>query len=158
MNIFHIDHDPVIAARNLVDKHVVKMILEYAQLMSTAHRILDENDNPILYKATHVNHPSAIWVRGSKENYEWLYDHFVETCKEYTRRYGKIHLTEQKLLNVLKSSPINIPQVPMTKFKCAMPNEYIVDCPVESYRNYYNHAKRNLHSWKIGEHKPEWIT
>ena len=44
MNIFYLDRDPVIAAQMMCDKHVVKMILESAQMLSTAHRVLDGDE------------------------------------------------------------------------------------------------------------------
>lgn len=60
MNIFRLDNDPISAAIYQCDKHVVKMCLETAQLLSTTHRVLDgEEASPVLYKATHKNHPSA---------------------------------------------------------------------------------------------------
>ena len=111
MNVFYLDRDPVTAAKMHCDKHVVKMIIEYAQLMSTAHRVLDgemyygltkngrkikrwklnSNMEDILYKASHINHPSAIWARQSNNNYNWLYCLFTALCDEYTHRYGKVH-------------------------------------------------------------------
>ena len=101
MNIFYLSNDVNDCAKQHVDKHVVKMIIEYAQLMSTAHRVLDghmymdktknnrnikrwrlhSNLESIVYKASHINHPSAIWVRESKEHYMWLYDLFVALGK-----------------------------------------------------------------------------
>ena len=71
MNIFYIDKDPIKAAQMACDKHVVKMILETAQLLCTAHRVIDGVDlqmNSLLeettmYRATHINHPSTKWVR-----------------------------------------------------------------------------------------------
>ena len=78
MNIFCLDEDPIKAVQMMCDKHIVKMILESAQLMSTAHRELDgDNANENLYKSTHKNHPSAKWVRESLWNYVWLYRHWV---------------------------------------------------------------------------------
>ena len=79
MNIFYLDRNPVIAAQMMCDKHVVKMILESAQMLSTAHRVLDGDDRANetgLYKMAHKNHPSTIWVRASSENYRWLWKHF----------------------------------------------------------------------------------
>ena len=69
------------------------MILEYAQILSTAHRVLDNNNNEGLYKATHINHPSTIWARTTSENYKWLYDLFLSLLDEYTFRYNKFHST-----------------------------------------------------------------
>ena len=153
MNIFHLDNDPVKAAQMMCDKHVVKMIVEYAQLMSTAHRVLDgelyldktKNGRNIkrwrvdgaareelLYKASHVNHPSNIWTRKSSDNYRWLYKHFRALCKEYTRRYGKVHMTEEKLKGQLWFSPRNIDQfTPLTEFAQAMPDSCKKDDPVQ---------------------------
>ena len=81
MNIFYLDKNPVVAAQMQCDKHVVKMILESAQMLSTAHRVLDGNeyaDKKGLYKMAHKNHPSTIWARSSLENYVWLFDHMVK--------------------------------------------------------------------------------
>ena len=147
MNIFYLHPDPTIAARAMTNKHVVKMILESAQLLSTAHHVLDEqNALPDLYKVTHKNHPSGIWVRESIENYNWLYQHFIALCQEYTNRYGKIHLTQTKLQELLKNPPINIPRVPATPIKVAITNTiwHVPNNPVQSYRNYYIGEKLKL--------------
>ena len=113
MNIFYLSEDPILCAKYHNDSHCVKMILEYAQLMCTAHRELDVISkgslmDVTLYKATHKNHPSAVWVRESRANYEFLHKLFSALCNEYTRRYGKIHLTERKLKKLLYWPPKNI--------------------------------------------------
>lgn len=156
MNIFFLDKDPVKAARYHCDKHVVKMILESAQLLSTAHRLLDERDDDILYRATHKNHPCAIWVRESSGNYSWLYNLFVALCDEYTYRYDKIHLTDSKLRKELYSCPNNIPFVRRTKPAQAMPEKYRDKDPVIAYRNYYNGDKAPIATWKKRD-IPEWF-
>ena len=119
MNIFYLHEDPVRSAQLHCDKHVVKMIIEYAQMLSTAHRMLDGTQyidqssgrrikrwrlaNPymesFLYKASHINHPSAVWVRENAIQYQYMYDMFVALCDEYTYRYGKVHMTDDKLGN-----------------------------------------------------------
>ena len=111
MNIFYLSHDPVKAAQVQYNKHVVKMILETAQLLCTAHHELGSPIN-IPYKATHKNHPSAIWVRSSAEAYMWAYEHMLALGAEYTKRYGKEHLTIAKCRDVLYILPLNIPNVP----------------------------------------------
>lgn len=178
MNIFHLDNDPVKAAQMMCDKHVVKMIVEYAQLMSTAHRVLDGTEyydktkngrkikrwkleptaqERLLYKASHVNHPSNIWTRKSNDNYRWLYKHFQELCKEYTRRYGKIHMTQEKLSGQLWFSPKNIDQVePLTEFAQAMPDSCKKDDPVQAYRQYYVQEKAYMAKWTNRE-VPSWF-
>ncbi len=141
MNIFTTNDCPIVSAQEMCDKHVVKMIVEYAQLMSTAHRVLDgeqyegrtrlnrrikrwlhpdKDMEEILYKASHIKHPSGIWCRATTANYEWLYKHFMASCKEYTRRYGKVHATETKLAEVFKNPPKNLPKGKQTEFAVAI--------------------------------------
>lgn len=154
MNIFYLDNDPVKCAQMHCDKHVVKMIVEYAQLMSTAHRLLDNNEQ--VYKATHPKHPSAIWTRASKANYEWLFELWTVLLEEYTYRYGRQHACT-KMFNVLFNAPKNIAEGPFTEPTPAMPDEYKVsDDSIASYRKYYIGAKRHFLSWK-GRTQPEWI-
>lgn len=161
MNIFVLDHDPAKCAQFHVDKHVVKMILETAQLLSTAHRVLDENKlspemDSILYKKTHQNHPCAIWVRDCSQNYAWTYTLFGNLLREYTYRYTKQHAST-KLIDKLIKFPQNILRTEnKTPFKLAMPEQYKTTDPVESYRNYYNGEKRELFSWK-NRKVPEWV-
>ena len=128
MNIFYLSHDPKECAEWHMDRHSVKMILEYAQLLSTAHRVLDgveliglsdsgrkkkfwtlgDSRDYTLYKATHINHPSAIWCRKGIVQYRWLHNLLIELCKEYTYRYGKIHKVERSgLLWELEKPPKN---------------------------------------------------
>ena len=106
MNIFYLQREPEACAHDHCDKHVPKMILEYAQLMSTAHRELDGDDCvDQLYKSTHKNHPSAIWTRSSDQHYMWLYELFCALSEEYQTRYGKEHLTFTKLHGILQYLP-----------------------------------------------------
>lgn len=155
MNIFALDMDPSQAARWHVDRHVVKMVLEYAQLLSTAHVILD--DNEVGYRATHANHPSARWTRLGRSNYLWLYDLFRTTAEEYSYRYRREHTTWHKLGHVLSAPPVKIADNPFVTPFLAMPDEYKVtgDC-VASYRQYYRDGKRHLHKW-TGRSAPRWI-
>lgn len=157
MNVFYLDHDPKTCAKYHNDKHCVKMILEYAQLMSTAHRILDGDDaNNSVYKATHKNHPSAIWVRTNGSNYEWIYELFVDLSDEYTYRYGKEHLSYTKLVDVLASAPVNIPVGVFTQPTPAMPDHCkIPDDSLASYRYYYKTEKSHLAKW-TDRPVPEW--
>ena len=161
MNIFYLDYDVRKCAEYHNDKHVVKMILESCQLLSTAHRVLDDNLDPtldsILYKATHKNHPSAVWARTSVENYNWLYEHFFALLMEYNHRYGKTHKCAGDLSYMLASPPYNLKDYEMTEMPCAMAKEYIISSnPVENYRNYYKNGKNHLHKWTKRE-RPEWL-
>ena len=177
MNIFFLDENPELAAQYLVDRHVVKMILESAQILSTAHRVCDgkqvtvsQNGRKIkrwiledsvmescLYKSTHVNHPSVLWARQNSANYEWLFSHLLANLDEYKFRYGKNHVVLAKM-PLLANMPKRIKYSPhITPIMLAMPDEYkIHDCHVECYREYYRVGKAHLHSWKY-RGKPEWI-
>ena len=150
MNIFYLDEDPTTAAQWQCDRHVVKMILESAQMLSTAHRELDGDDAADalnMYKRTHVNHPSTIWCRSGKQQYDWLYQHFYALCDEYRYRYGKEHLTWRKLGEPLSHSPAGIDVgAPFTQATQAMPDIYKADCSVQAYRNYYR-LDKSFNSW-----------
>jgi hypothetical protein len=161
MNIFFLDQNPHIAAQYHADKHTIKMILETAQLLSTAHRLLDnDNVDQSLYKKTHMNHPCSIWVRTSSHNYQWTYSLFQALCNEYTFRYNKQHKSEIILLDKLAILPKNIPtNIGMTFPALAMPDEYKSSDPVESYRKYYieDKIKKNIAQWNKTRNKPNWV-
>ncbi len=153
MNIFYVDKDPYIAAQSLCDKHVVKMILESAQMLSTAHNLLDDRKGP--YKSTHINHPSSIWCRSSHPNYAWLLVHFSSLLQEYTYRYGKIHKCEQ-YLNFFSDYPIDLKGFISSPPPQCMPDEYKNPDTVTAYRNYYKHGKAHLLKYTKRE-RPEWL-
>ena len=183
MNIFYVEKDPMDAAQALVDKHVVKMVLESAQLLSTAHRVLDgeqvegirvnietgksrkvkawvlpDSRDNVMYAATHINHPSAIWCRTSVKNYDWLVDHFFALMREYTYRYGKTHKCFGELSYMLQSPPHNLKEWDWTPMPSCMADEYIISKDaLTNYRNYYRIGKLKLHKW-TNRQPPEWIT
>jgi|TARA_B100000287_G_scaffold236942_1_gene222993 hypothetical protein len=160
MNIFYLDKDPIKAAEMACDKHTVKMILESAQMLSTAHRVLDNITDDRLYKKTHVNHPSSKWVRESAYHYNWLYKHMIALNEEYKKRYGKKdHLTITKLGKILRNPPKNIPLNKIFKDPTpAMPEHCkIKDDVVGSYRKYYILEKSNIATWKEPSRKPDWF-
>jgi hypothetical protein len=181
MNIFYLDHNPRKCAEMHNDKHCIKMILEYAQLLSTAHRvldgtptvvrrattgrqqtryILDGSRDGVLYSATHINHPSAIWVRQSDDNYIWLYNLWRQLMIEYTYRYGKNHACE-KLIDSLCIVPQNIPNGKFTEPTPAMPDDVkVAGDSIASYRNYYINNKTHLASWRgkvNSRNTPKWF-
>ena len=177
MNIFYLHNDTKVCAEMHNDKHTVKMILEYAQLLSTAHRVLDgtisvglsssgrkktsyvlmDNSESVLYTATHINHPSAIWVRQSHANYVWLYRMFGSLMDEYTYRYGKVHACN-RLADALSNRPFNLPKGEFTEPTPAMPDDIkIAGDSVASYRNYYIKSKSHLANWKK-RNVPVWYS
>ena len=137
MNLFYLDRDPVEAARLQCDRHVVKMILETAQMLSTAHLELD--GIKVAYKSTHKNHPSTVWVRSSTEAYEWAFMHMMALGAEYTRRYGKMHKTIREHAEMLSLVPINMdPNAVFTEPPQCMYDECKRDDTVLAYLTYYN--------------------
>ncbi len=167
MNIFYLHNDPRQCAEMHLDKHSTKMCIEYAQLMSTAHRVLDGsqylgktvNNRNIkrwrmaderefqLMKASHVNHPSNVWVRANQNNYKWLFSLWENLLKEYTFRYGRQHACS-RLLGILESPPKNIsdgefyPPTPAMPDDCKVPGNVL-----ESYHKYYIKNKRHIATW-----------
>jgi len=177
MNIFYLDKDPKVCAQYHLDKHVVKMIVEYAQLMSTAHRVLDGKEyfdlskngrrvkryklpdvylDRVIYKACHINHPSAVWTRASNQNYKWLFKLWNELCKEYTYRYKKQHATFMKLAVDLVKTPANIPIGEFTQPTPAMPDYCKHEDSLIAYRKYYINEKMYMARY-TGRELPIWL-
>ena len=159
MNIFYFDECPVKSAIAQPDKMLVKMPLETAQMLSTAHRVLDGDsyaDSVGLYKQAFVNHPCTIWARQCVINYSWLYRHFIALGEEYTYRYGKEHETARKLRGNLTRLPTNIkpdffaepPQC--MPFTCKMLNA------IDAYKRYYIREKASFAKW-TNRQIPEWF-
>lgn len=178
MNVFYLDHNTAFAAKALVDKHIVKMPLETVQLLSTAHRILDgqeitithngrnkkryvlscEKRNEMLYQASHINHPSAVWCRQNRSNYRWLAHYLIDMCFEYHARYGRhFKFFENGLVDELLNFPENLPEGEFTQPPPAMPEHYKVQGDaIESYRRYYAGDKWRFAKWKHNT-IPSWL-
>jgi len=182
MNIFILDENPVTAAQLQCDKHVVKMVLESAQMLSTVHRILDGKLTRIpsksgktmvkawtladpemdtkLYNAVHVGHPCTVWTMESKANYIWHYQHFKALSEEYTYRYGKVHKSWNDLSDLLSNPPKNIPNIVQTRFKLAM--GAAPECinhmdAVGSYRAFYQTKQDRFDMSWTKRSIPEWF-
>lgn len=185
MNIFFLDVDPVVAAEMHCDKHVVKMILEHIQMLSSSHRIIDgtptkhisANGRNItrhkhpdafletnLYKTTHQNHPCSVWVRESNSNYNWLYECTEKLCDMYHTATNRKHASAVKLMDILKSAPENIPSSNLTLPPSAMKDEYKLHPNpksytevVQNYHNYYLKDKVRFATWgKYNNPTPDW--
>jgi len=161
MNIFIVNQDPAQAARDLCDKHVVKMIVEGCQMLSTNHRICGSHViyAPVnLYKASFANHPCTIWARESFDNYEWLARHTHELCMEYTRRYDKVHSCQQMakwfMMHVVLPHGATDS---LTPFPQAMPDQYRSTDAVVAYRKYYLGEKARFAKWNHGN-PPSWFS
>lgn len=154
MNIFVLDRDPVVAARYACDKHVVKMVLETAQILCSA--LFLNNDNiPIQYKPTHVKHPCVLWAAKSIENFRWLVYHGLGLADEYNFRYKKIHKSSNVILDCGNLDYI-IPAGGLTEFEQCMPKPYIDSDPVIGYHNYYNNDKAKFAKWTLRD-VPYWF-
>lgn len=175
MNIFYLSRCPKRAAQYHCDDHF-KMICEYAQQMSTTHRVLDgehytelskagrkvhrwklydEREN-VLYKASHANHPCNLWVRESSSNYLFIYDLYVHLAQEFYDARNKHHQSYTDLYIALRELPNNIPDGPFTTPHLCMPDEFKTDDAVESYRTFYNKDKSEFATWKNRE-TPYWF-
>jgi len=146
LNIFVLDTNPVKAAIMQADQHVVKMVLESAQMLCTAHRVLTPNiEYPHQYRKTHFNHPCNVWLRESVGNYFWLLEHFMALCTEFRYRRQKIHLCDKKFLidtDWIFEPPAPITETRLTEFKQCMRDEFKVDGdPVSAYRAFYIQEK-----------------
>lgn len=181
MNLFILDKDPVKAAQLQCDKHVVKMIVESAQMLSTAHRMLDgiferrpsksgktmskywrlpDSREDTFYKAVHMHHPCTVWTTQSNNNYNWHWVHFAALCDEYTYRYEKVHSTDKLLRKALSKPPQNIPfgnltQQPLAMTsnpECMHPNDV-----VRSYREFYQTKQTRFKMVWSKREVPEWF-
>ena len=137
MNIFYINEDPIIAARELADDHIRKMQVESAQMCCTAHW---ETGGTAPYKRAHKNHPSTIWTRQSIQHYRWLIAHGLEICNEFEKRYGKRHKTQDVLEWLLVNHP-NIPDIDFVPPPQCMDDIYKSNNTIESYRKFYIEEK-----------------
>lgn len=167
MNIFFLDEDPSNIASMLNDKHVVKMTLESAQMLSTAHRLLDgdssskrfRHPNPkadsLLYKVAHPKHISTVWTLKNKSNYDWHYALFESMSREYSFRYGREH-SSNRLMPILKSAPVNIESGEFCAPPLAMHDTYKQECHLAAYRDFYAGEKWRFSKWK-NRMLPRWF-
>jgi hypothetical protein len=165
MNLFILSLDPAKIAEYMMDKHVSKILLEAVQMLCTAKRILDPEDektNSKIYKLAHINHPVSIWVRSSLANFMWTLQLVEDIHYEWKYRYDhpdtshKSYLVAQ-LLNESIPDPCKFEKVGLTPFALAMPDVYKTDDPVESYRNYYmSEEKQRIASWNKTRDPPDW--
>ena len=152
MNIFILDADIDQNVKMYADKHVVKMILEHAQMLSTAIR---ETGVDVGYKSTHKNHPCTKWVRESLSNFNWLYNLTEALHDEWQYRWE--HSRVHKSVDMIRTLPTpDIKDIGMTPFALAMPDRYRSTDAVVAYREYYKGEKQHLFKW-TKRNRPEWM-
>jgi hypothetical protein len=146
-----LDTDLELNAQYMIDKHVVKMPTESAQILCT---VLNQNGQQSPYKSTHVHHPCVVWCGKSLDNWKHLRRLALEICNEYTFRYGKTHQAEVVIRGLEEP---NILPLGVTELPSCMDTQYVVgDNVVDNYRNYYRLGKVHLHAWK-NRNTPSWI-
>ncbi len=183
MNIFVLDENPIEAARMHCDKHCNKMIVEHAQMLTTAYystlgisrkkEIPEKQEfvNEMFrgwprrntdgtewhYAITHVNHPCTIWTRESISNFNWLLDCTDALCSEFERRWKHPH-SIKKIVNWMRQNPPKLPLLGFTSFAQAMPECFRGVNPIEAYRKYYGMKTTYMKvEWRYTE-TPNWWT
>lgn len=151
MNIFALSYDTKQCSIWHNNKHCSKMILEHTQMLCTTLNLLGI-ETP--YKTVHRNHPCRLWTGINRSNFLWLCELTICLGEEFTYRYGKVHKSIAVMEYCILHSDL-LPDGEMTKFALAMPDEYKTFCPIQSYRNYYNGAKKHLADWGP-RNAPEW--
>ena len=164
MNIFVLDECPIQSAQMQCDKHIVKMPLETAQMLCSVWHRHGQGDK-VPYREVHKNHPCTLWTGDSAENYEWLWQHGMELCFEYTRRYNKIHKCQQVIMDLDKVHATMFPvDTNGTPHPQCMPDEYkstelrIHSNTVRAYRRYYVNDKKDIAKWEKSRAVPKWFT
>lgn len=152
MNIFFTDENPVKCAQYLDNSRVIKMATESCQMLSTA---LHEYGIKGPYKPTHKNHPINIWVRESRENFLWLWEHMDALILEYFFRYGKHHKCSEYQLDLLQGAQI-IPSKGLTpKPNCAANKKLGI-----SYKHiddvYLAYQLYLQERWELDKREPKW--
>ena len=164
VNLFVVDRDPIKSAQDLCDKHVVKMPLETAQILSSAfpkeepfESLREVKPRRVLYRQTHLNHKICRWTRETEENFLWTVRHGIGLCVEFRVRYGHAHSSESVILWCMKNvHKLQFPSKGLTEFVQAISPDCYLDDPVEAYRKYYVLKKSHFAKWLKGRQPPQW--
>jgi hypothetical protein len=153
MNIFVLSMNLEECARFHYDSHVVKMILEYAQILCT---VVNENGGISPYKSTHKKHPCVLWAGRSLENWLWLQKLTYELNKEYQYRFSSPKPHKSAVVAGQLKAP-ELPSFRLTPFAQAMPEKRRVDGDaMKAYRQFYIHEKQHLLKYTKRE-PPAWL-
>lgn len=153
MNIFVLDQDILTCAQYHADQHVVKMILESAQMLCT---VVNETGGEAPYKATHIKHPCTQWARQSLSNWLWLQRLALALNEEYRYRYCVSR--DHRSADVARElSPPQINDLGLTEFAQTMPDKYKVPGnAVAAYRRFYVGEKSHFAKWTRRK-PPKWF-
>ena len=156
MNIFFLDKTPEKSAEFLCDKHIPKMLLESAQMLSTAVRKYEEDTEPI-YKSAYPNHPMTKWVGFNRDCFNWALENAIHIHEEYRFRFNKNHKSYDVISNIINNNYSNdIPEGFFKEPPQCMPDEYKHKNYVTAYRSYYAGDKDRFAKWEKGRSKPKW--
>jgi hypothetical protein len=159
MNCFPLDHNMAKSVEYHCDTHVVKIILEGVQMLSSANRI---HGSFGCYKMSHEHHPMTVWAAKSQANYDWMRAYVLHLNTEWQHRWH--HNINHKSVNAMLNMPhLNIRfSKDLTPMPACMPDECLVDdtsplLPVVDYRNYYQTSKQHIAKW-TNRPVPAWYT
>ena len=156
MNIFITDLNPIVAAQNLCDIHIPKMLLESTQMLSNAFHLNNPNLAPCAKSM--IKHPCSVWALESRQNFSWLLSHTIEINNEYTKRFNKIHSYDPKIEFISKNhKSLSFEKHDLTPHVQVMPKIYHGQNVVSAYRSYYV-AEKNFAKWRHGTQAPDWYT
>lgn len=157
MNIFVLDKVPKYAAAYLCDKHIIKMQIEYAQLLSVYLRSRGI-EHTRLMKDTHKNHPCTLWVMDDDINALWLASCLRHVLDEYTARWDKAPNPRIAAITAMANDYlVEIPWTLPYNWVYCMPDMCKLDNIEDSYRLYYLLYKRHFAKWSHGP-TPAWYT
>jgi len=146
MNIFFTSDDPIECAQHLDDKRLNKMIIESAQMLSTA---IDRHGGIAPYRVAWKKHPCTIWTGDTNSNYEWHLELLLAMSNEYTHRYGKIHKTYTVTFDSLYNQRHLVEKGDLTPFpNCSLRKD--IENVIEAYRFGF------LIKWSKDKIKPKW--
>lgn len=168
MNIFFLSMNPMLAAMMMCDKHIIKMILESAQILSMAYSAILKNqedaEKKLVYKTTkrYLNHPATIWAQKSSENFQWLLAHACALLNEHKIRYNPKQVHKSRaiiyfIIDEFEKIADLFPQQSFTKPPLMMPEECRISSnTVKSYRYFYRHDKSDFAKWQKIRKQPSW--
>ena len=172
MNRFIIDKEPEAIAQQLCDQHIIKMVLEEAQMLNTAVRLHAPEfaEEAGLYKIAYKNHPCTQWARETRVNYRYAVRLMKAMNDEYMWRYpkrsdGTVNTGHASMrhFDALVEAEKYIPD--LSNFKTPHPQCFSGhdDCktheewPIRAYRAFYALDKMSFAKYEKGRAMPEWM-
>lgn len=169
MQIFFLSRSAKEAAQMACDKHVVKQIIETAQILSTVWFKVHGSKHKLYHQLgwlckpwPNKKHPSILWVEASRANYAWTVQYWGALLSEYTNRYHKFHKFQTMHDNLVTMIPdpslVSDDFVPMSPEYQALPVELKDEDPVVAYRAYYKRDKARFAKWAHSETPTWWLS